>query len=214
MAKEPVGVVIGTPLTSALAKLRWAADGEWSAHVTPEECSTLLEHLEANGMAEPILEDTPEPEQREIFTLYITGEGGRVIHTAEVGREEFDSLVGDADESRTYVTGTGQKIVNTHDPALCEGRACVIHNPSAHYMADFPTHWREDRGIMERICPHGVGHPDPDDMAFIRSTRGDDAASTEGVHGCDGCCTPKAKRGMPSNDEVRAAAHIGVRGDE
>jgi hypothetical protein len=203
MAEEPVGVVIGTPLTSALSKLRWAAEGEWSAYVTPEECSTLLEHLEGLSATppepepdpEPALEPAPEPaEQREIFTLYITGEGGRVIHTAEVGREEFESLVGDADESRTYVTGTGQKIVNTHDPVLCEGRACVIHNPSAHYMADFPTHWRADRGIMERICPHGVGHPDPDDMAFIRSTRGDDAASAEGVHGCDGCCTPVAHR--------------------
>jgi hypothetical protein len=32
---------------------------------------------------------------------------------------------------------------------------------------------------MERICPHGVGHPDPDDVF-----------ATDTVHGCDGCCTP------------------------
>lgn len=31
---------------------------------------------------------------------------------------------------------------------------------------------------MERICPHGVGHPDPDCMYAKRDT----------VHGCDGCC--------------------------
>ena len=34
-----------------------------------------------------------------------------------------------------------------------------------------------DRRIMERICPHGVGHPDPDDVL-----------NQDRVHGCDGCC--------------------------
>jgi hypothetical protein len=34
---------------------------------------------------------------------------------------------------------------------------------------------------MERICDHGIGHPDPDDIR-VRE-RWD-----EGVHGCDGCC--------------------------
>jgi hypothetical protein len=24
---------------------------------------------------------------------------------------------------------------------------------------EWPTHWRSDRAIMERICPCGVGHP-------------------------------------------------------
>jgi hypothetical protein len=31
---------------------------------------------------------------------------------------------------------------------------------------------------MERICSHGVGHPDPDEI------------NTDKTHGCDGCCTP------------------------
>lgn len=73
-----------------------------------------------------------------------------------------------------YTTGTGQKIY-VHSASTCLG-ACVIHRPSHHLMRDFPTHWRFDRRIMERICPHGVGHPDPDDM------------SSNTVHGCDGCC--------------------------
>ena len=30
-------------------------------------------------------------------------------------------------------------------------------------------HYRNDKGIWEDICPHGIGHE-------------------EGVHGCDGCC--------------------------
>jgi hypothetical protein len=41
---------------------------------------------------------------------------------------------------------------------------------------------------MERICEHGVGHPDPDHLDFVRHTKGGAAAETESVHGCDGCC--------------------------
>lgn len=52
-------------------------------------------------------------------------------------------------------------------------------------MRDWPQFWRDDRGLMERICSHGIGHPDPDDLAYKIRTGGDDA---EGVHGCDGCC--------------------------
>lgn len=67
-----------------------------------------------------------------------------------------------------------------HDAAECEG-PCPIHRPTDHHMRAYPQSYRSDRGIMERICPHGVGHPDPDDRR-IRS--GEDT----GVHGCDGCC--------------------------
>ena len=83
-----------------------------------------------------------------------------------------------------YITGTGQKI-KVHDKKDCEGQYCCIHNPSDHCMKDFPTHWRDDRKLMERICPHGVGHPDPDDLAFKKRNGYPDS---EGVHGCDGCC--------------------------
>jgi len=91
-----------------------------------------------------------------------------------------------------YETGTGQ-IVHVHPASDCEGDYCVIHNPSDHCMKDFPTHWRQDRGLMERICPHGIGHPDPDDLDFKKRMAekfGRDA-SHEGVHGCDGCCSGK-----------------------
>jgi hypothetical protein len=37
---------------------------------------------------------------------------------------------------------------------------------------------------FERICPHGIGHPDPDDMAYWKSI----GEESMGVHGCDGCC--------------------------
>ncbi len=80
-----------------------------------------------------------------------------------------------------YVTGTGQKL-NVHDYVDCKGESCTIHNPSNHPLNQAPTHWRFDRGIMERICEHGVGHPDPDDIR-VRTDE------WEGVHGCDGCCS-------------------------
>jgi hypothetical protein len=41
---------------------------------------------------------------------------------------------------------------------------------------------------MERLCQHGVGHPDPDHIDYVRRTRGTRAAWGDGVHDCDGCC--------------------------
>jgi hypothetical protein len=55
-------------------------------------------------------------------------------------------------------------------------------------MQDFPQHFRFDRALMERTCPHGVGHPDPDDLEYKRLFLGDEEAAWESVHGCDGCC--------------------------
>src|SRR5688572_4587655 len=59
--------------------------------------------------------------------------------------------------------------LNTHRPEDCVGRNCVIHNPSDHRMKDWPLNWRSDRGLMERLCPCGIGHPDPDDIAYKES---------------------------------------------
>lgn len=69
----------------------------------------------------------------------------------------------------------------THDASKCNGQPCPAHNPSKHHMRKWPVNYRIDRGITERICKHGVGHPDPD------CTRG----KKDSVHGCDGCCHSK-----------------------
>ena len=68
-----------------------------------------------------------------------------------------------------------------HNNSICAGRPCTIHNRTDHSMRSFKQIWRPDRGIMERICPHGIGHPDPDEYKLAI----DDSF---GVHGCDGCC--------------------------
>jgi hypothetical protein len=83
-----------------------------------------------------------------------------------------------------YITGTGQ-VLKVHDAKDCEGRYCCIHNPSNHHMKDWPTNWREDRGLMERICKCGVGHPDPDDIQH-KILNGMSPSMV--VHGCCGCC--------------------------
>lgn len=74
-----------------------------------------------------------------------------------------------------------------HHPDDCVGDQCPLHKRSDHCMRMWPQHWRDDRGLMERICPHGVGHPDPDHMAAVRFLD-PERAKWEGIHGCDGCC--------------------------
>jgi hypothetical protein len=66
---------------------------------------------------------------------------------------------------------------NVHAASVCEGEHCVIHNPSDHHMRSWPLIWRGDRKMFERVCEHGIGHPDPD-HPFDKT------------HGCDGCCFP------------------------
>jgi hypothetical protein len=84
----------------------------------------------------------------------------------------------------TWKISEHQAIV-THDASKCAGRHCCIHNPSDHHMRSWTMHWRDDLGVMERLCPeHGVGHPDPDSAEFNRSADRDYL----NVHGCCGCC--------------------------
>ena len=64
-----------------------------------------------------------------------------------------------------------------HAASKCEGQPCTIHNRTDHNMRSWPQSWRGDRGMMERICEHGIGHPDPDEREGI-----------DRAHGCDMCC--------------------------
>lgn len=77
----------------------------------------------------------------------------------------------------------GDQIVRAvHSVDVCVGR-CVLHYPTEHHMRDWRLHWRVDRHFFERICPHGIGHPDPDEMFY-----GQPHPESRGIHGCDGCC--------------------------
>lgn len=76
-------------------------------------------------------------------------------------------------------------LVGVHDASVCGGRVCVLHSPTDHHMRDWVVVYREDRGFFERLCEHGVGHPDPDMLPFWKMLN----LESEAVHGCDGCCT-------------------------
>lgn len=84
-------------------------------------------------------------------------------------------------------------LIGVHDRDAGCDKACVIHNPTDHHMRHWNLHWRSDRGIFERICPHGVGHPDPDQFGFWKRTNQD----YQSVHGCDGCCCPPGELSIP-----------------
>lgn len=76
------------------------------------------------------------------------------------------------------------RLTNTHPISVCLGRPCVIHNPIDHHMRSWPMLWRADRGLVERVCPCGVGHPDPSQASFwIESGQ-----MWQFSHGCCGCC--------------------------
>lgn len=96
------------------------------------------------------------------------------------------AFIGNATENMFGIPTGSAVIGNIHHPNRCEGRGCVMHHPSNHHMVSWKLNWRDDRGIMERLCPHGVGHPDPDSAAFQKAIGRD----FENIHGCDGCCRP------------------------
>ncbi len=120
-------------------------------------------------------------------------EMGRRAGISEVVMSKLpDGWFDPADDS--YYTSLGQRLVNVHSRNSSCDSGCVIHNPSAHHMREFRTHWRTDIGIMERLCKHGIGHPDPDSTAHLIRSGGYALAN---VHSCDGCCGSK-----DNNDEA------------
>jgi hypothetical protein len=91
------------------------------------------------------------------------------------------------------ITGDSKKDgIRYHLKKTCKGQFCPFHNPSNHKMRDWPMNLRTDAWafpLIERICPHGVGHPDPDSVAFLDKKMGfTDKDYGYGIHGCDGCC--------------------------
>lgn len=79
-------------------------------------------------------------------------------------------------------------MINTHALRDCLGEFCVLHNPSKHHMRTWRAMWRTDTMMVEWICPHDIGHPDPDCLQFYDLVYGSDIADGVGTHGCDGCC--------------------------
>lgn len=115
-----------------------------------------------------------------VFTFYFwRRKMPHVVTMEELGLFRVDNMT-----DPWFGAQQGPGYLNTHPAEKCAGQACVIHNPSDHKMRDWGLNWRSDRLLMERLCPHGVGHPDPDDLAFHVS----EGRAWQANHGCDGCC--------------------------
>lgn len=102
-----------------------------------------------------------------------------------------DTDLADAAPPLDTVTLVGGRTLRVHPPEKCVGEPCCVHSPTNHHMVTWEQLYRGDRGFMERICPHGIGHPDPDDLR-VRTE-----PEAYGVHGCDGCCRGEQPRDLP-----------------
>lgn len=99
-----------------------------------------------------------------------------------------DRLPAETDMKMEIAILKGGQHLMTHGPAYCAGQPCCIHSPTDHHMKEWDQNWRDDAYKMERMCKHGIGHPDPDHVAFMMRVGAADQSDL--VHGCDGCCKP------------------------
>jgi hypothetical protein len=90
----------------------------------------------------------------------------------------------------------GGTILEVHEPVLCAGEVCPIHNPTDHSLRDAPQRWLALLRIMVRVCRHGGWHPDPDDPKVRDLTTF--SGLLEVGHDCDGCCIMPPDRGERS----------------
>ena len=101
----------------------------------------------------------------------------------------LNKVMPDIDFDTLFRLENSDQIIPSHLEDKCVGEFCTLHNRSNHVMRSFPQHWRTDRKIMERVCPHGIGHPDPDEYKLTQKYILFTGNTSEGVHGCDGCCS-------------------------
>jgi len=88
-------------------------------------------------------------------------------------------------------------LTGVHEPTLECHVVCIIHNPSDGAHRALPIIWRNDRAIFERLCRHGVGHPDPDQLYYWAVS----GQMHQQVHGCDGCCVGWALLGFGTMED-------------
>lgn len=109
-------------------------------------------------------------------------------------RIEQTTTAGDVGASELIAVANGL-LTGAHPPSTCAGQAwgCWVHSPKPHSLAHAPIRWREDKGSAERICDHGIGHPDPHDAAYWWTVHHRDVTR----HSCDDCCAPRPDWASP-----------------
>lgn len=102
-----------------------------------------------------------------------------------------------------HITLTSGQGVRVHSSSNCVNKDyCAVHSPSDHALVTCPLFWRQDRGIFERICGHGVGHPDPDSIRYEKSIGGIKHASTMATHGDSCSCCEGAYKFLRESENV------------
>lgn len=102
----------------------------------------------------------------------------------------------DAEKNEWTPYEGGWKWSNIHPESdECRTDGCVAHNPTLDHVSNrenWPYFPRGD-GRMERLCPHGVGHPDPDVARWLQKHHPGYAPYVHGCHDADdgsgrSCC--------------------------
>lgn len=88
-----------------------------------------------------------------------------------------------------YLQGNSVFILQTHAPGECSGELCDVHGRrGSGGDATWPLNWRTDRGMMEVICEHDIGHPTRAQIAYWRKHLDEKSVWAYARHGCCGCC--------------------------
>ncbi len=126
----------------------------------------------------------------------------QIVYGVSMSKARYPRLVAvDPDTlQETWQISDRQTLVKVHPAGACLGEECVLHKPTEHHMANWPLFWREDTGLFERTCSHGVGHPDPDQFAYWKEGG---VFEWKAVHGCDGCCRPPDTEMFPIMDSLK-----------
>ena len=164
--------------------------GDLVVELTRRNLSILLEKLDDEASRKRIgkefagskvwiqaVEDDAHYEDRAPGAMLVDGH-------LDIGDGQGDVTVAQVAEP-TFGFQVGAHPVNIHGPDRCAGTFCPFHNPSDHTLKNAPINIRMDKmALVERMCEHGIGHDDPDSVAYLESK----GFSGYGVHGCDGCC--------------------------
>jgi len=134
--------------------------------------------------------------EEDLPTLTRRGYGALIARAAIVASEAQIDLddavylwtVDSTDE--TLGTPVGIRSWKVHPPSQCYPGPCPVHFPTEHAMSGWEKLWRADSGVLERICVHGFGHPDPDQFRHWR----DRGTMHLSAHDCDGCCPVREKQ--------------------
>lgn len=94
-------------------------------------------------------------------------------------------------EPEVHLLESGQSL-QTHNSGQCFGQWCAIHRPMPGPWESWPRQWRDDRGILERVCPCGTGHP----VAEMYEWAIANGKGFELVHGCcvEHACAPRSTK--------------------